>query len=116
MSLEAPCDLRGKYIPVDGQSAASWNLRLIGGLHDDRAAAAHLFMQQTDGIALPIVGAEGIGAHQFSQTVRVVGVGLADGPHFVEHHRAARLGNLPGGLASGQSAADNVDGIDLAAH
>ena len=61
---------------------------------------------------LGVVGAEGIGAHQFGQPVGLVGLGLPFGSHLVQHHGHAAAGKLPGGLRTGEAAADDVNGGD----
>ena len=43
---------RGKAVPVHRQRAAGRQLVGVGGAHDQRAGAAHFFMQQADGIVL----------------------------------------------------------------
>ena len=83
----------------------------IGGCHDDRIAAPHFRMQQAHRIALGIVGAERVGAHQLGQTARKVSFGAALGAHFVKHHRNAGAGQLPGRLATREAATNNVDGV-----
>ena len=79
--------------------------------HDQRAGAAHLLMEQADGVVLRIVRAEGIGADQFGQAVGLVGIGAADGAHLMQHHRGAGLRRSPGRFRARQSAADDVDGV-----
>ncbi len=71
---------------VHGQRAARGQLVRVGRAQDERTGAAHLLMQQADGVVLPIVGAEGIGADEFGQAVGLVGVGAANGAHLVQHH------------------------------
>ena len=75
-------------------------------------AAAHLLVQQADGVVLRIVGAEGVGADQLGQAVGLVRLGAAHRPHLVQHHGHAGLGELPGRLAAGEAAADDVYALD----
>jgi len=54
---------------------------------------------------------------QFRQAVGLMRIGHARRPHFVQDDRHAAAGDLPGGLATGEPAADHVDGLHLrAAH
>jgi hypothetical protein len=39
-----------------------------------------------------------------------VRLGAAQGPHLVQHHGQAGLGDLPGGFRAGEAAADDVNG------
>ena len=68
---------------------------------NQRAAAAHLLVQQPDGVVFEVVGAKAVGADEFGKAIGVVGIGGTDGAHFVQHHFGARLGGLPGGLGTG---------------
>jgi len=67
----------------------------IGGTEDERAGAAHLLVQQTDGVVLGIVGAQRIGADQFRQRIGLMRLGAAQRAHLVQHHAHAGLGRLP---------------------
>jgi hypothetical protein len=69
-------------------------------------------VKQPDGVVQRVVGAEGVGADQLGEPIGLVRVGAAHGPHLVQDHRHAASGELPGGLAAGESAADDVDGTD----
>lgn len=53
-------DFLRKRFPVNGQSAARRNGRLIRRRHNQRTAAAHFFVQQADGIVQRVVGTQGI--------------------------------------------------------
>jgi len=74
---------------VDGERAARRQLVGVGCAHDQRAGAPHLLVQQADGIVRRIVRAEGIGANQFRQRVRLMGLGAAHRAHLVQRHRHA---------------------------
>ena len=106
-------DGRGKAVAIDRQRAAGRNLMGVGGPHDQRAEPPHFLMQQADGVGFPVVGAERVGAHQFGQAVGLVDLGAAHRPHFVQHGRHAARRDLPRGLAAGEAAADNVNGLLL---
>ena len=83
----------------------------VAGLKDQRGGAAHLGMQQADRIVLPVVGAEGVGADQLGQAVRLVRRGAHHGPHLVQHDGNPGRGDLPGALRAGEAAADHVHGL-----
>ena len=70
---------RREAVAVHGERAAGRHLVRVAAGHDERAAAAHLGVQQPDGVVLPVVGAEGVGADQFGQAVGLVRVGLRTG-------------------------------------
>ena len=103
-------------VAVHGQRAAGRHAMLPGRAHDQRVAAAHLLMQQPDGVMFRVVGTEGIGTDQFSQPIRLMGVGFAHGPHLVQDDGHSGARKLPGRLRPGQAAADDVDGFDVAGH
>ncbi len=111
MGLERGGHGIGKGVAVDGQRAAGGQAGGIGALQDQRAGAAHLFMEEADGVVLEIVGAQGIGAHQFGQPLGLMGVGAAHRAHLVQHHGNAGLRRRPGGFRPRQPAADDVDGV-----
>ena len=73
--------------------------------------APHFRVQQAHRIALGVVRAKRVGAHQFRQAAGEMGLGAPPGAHFVEHHRGAGAGQLPGRLAAGEATADDVDRI-----
>ena len=87
-------------MPVHRQRAAGGQPVRVGGAQDQRSGAAHLLMQQADGIVFRIVGAEGVGADELGEPVGLVRIGGANGAHLVQHDRAAGLRRLPGRLAS----------------
>ena len=66
-----------EIVAVDGQRAAGRQLVRVARAHDQRAGAAHLLVQQADGVGLGVVGAEGVGAHQLGQPVGLVRLGHA---------------------------------------
>ena len=90
----------GKAVAIDRERAAGRDLIGVGRAHDQRAEPAHLLVQKADGVVFLVVGAERIGADELGERVGLVGGGRADWPHFVQHHRHAARGDLPGGLRS----------------
>ena len=74
-------------------------------------AGAHLPVQEADGVLLVVVGAEGVGADELGQRAGLVGGGAGRRAHLVQDDGDAGLGGLPGGLGSGEAAADDVDGV-----
>ena len=102
----------GEAIAIHRKRAAGRNLICIGRLHHQRVEPAHFLVQQADGIALCVVGAEGIGADQLGQPVGLVRLGLALRAHLVEHHGHSAADELPGGLRSSEAATDDMDGGD----
>ena len=67
-------------------------------------------MEQADRIVLGIVGAEAVRADQLGQAVGLVRRRhLAAAAHLGQPHLHAGLGELPGGLRSGEAAADDMD-------
>ncbi len=91
--------------------AAGRHLVRVGRGHDQRAAGAHLGVQQAHGVVLGVVGAEGVGADELRQAVGLVRGGGDRRAHLVQHHARAGLGRLPRRLAARQAAADDVDGL-----
>ena len=98
----------GKADAVDGKRAAGGQGVLIRHLHDQRAGTPEFGMQQPDGIALRIVGAETVGADQFGQPVGDMGRRGLFRPHLVQDHRNATAGQLPGRFRPGETAADHM--------
>ena len=98
----------GERHPVHRQRAAGGQAMRVRRAHDQRTGAAHLLVQQADGVVLPVVGAEGVGADQLRQTVGDVGLGAAHRAHLVQDDLRAGLGRLPGRFAARQAAADDV--------
>ena len=96
VGFEPGGDGRRKALPVHGQRAARRHLMDVGTAEDDRVAAAHLGMEQANGIMLPIVRPERVGTDQFGQSLGLMGLGAAHGAHLVQDDRHARLSRLPG--------------------
>ena len=86
-----------------GTRAASAHSRIM------RAEQAHLGLEQA--VRVGGLGAlEGVRADELREPIGLVRFGAADGPHLVHDDVVPALGELPGGLAAGESAADDVDG------
>ena len=100
-----------KLIAIDGQRPAGRQLVGIARRHDQRARAPHLLVQQADGVGLGIVGAEAVGADQLGSPSVLCASVWRCGAHLVQHHGQAGAGDLPGRLAAGEAAADDVDGL-----
>ncbi len=107
--FEGPRHLGGETLAVDRESASRRQLVRVGSLHDQRAGTAHLLVQQADGIGLPFVRAEGVRADQLGKRRRLVRLGLALGAHLVERDRHAAARELPGRLAPGKAASDDMN-------
>ena len=75
--------------------------------------APHLLVQKPDGVRLPVVGAERVGAHELGETVGLVGVRHPHGAHLVQHDGHAGAGDLPGGFRAGKAAANDVNGLEF---
>ena len=103
---------RREAVAVDGERAAGRQLVGIGRAHDQRARAPHLLVQETDGVVLRIVGAEGVGADELGEIFGEMCLGAAHGSHLVQHHRHAGLGELPRGFAAREAAAHDVHVLD----
>ena len=113
MGFERPGDKGGEAFAVDRERGAGRQLVRVGRRHDERGGAAHLFMQQAHGVGFPIVRAKGIGANELGESAGLMRLGRTYGAHLVQHGRHAALRELPGGLASGQAAANDMN---LAGH
>ena len=92
--------LRRKGFAVHGERAAGGKLMALRRLHDEGARAAHLLVEQADGIGFGVVGAEGVRADQFGAAAGLVRLGHALGAHLVQNHARARFGRLPGRLGA----------------
>src|SRR5262249_12096861 len=75
---------------------------------------AHFRMQQPDRVGRAVVGTERVGADELGEPVGLVRRRHARGAHLVQHRRHAAGGELPRGLAAGETGADDMDGMDHA--
>ena len=78
-----------------------------------RSKPAHFGMQEADGAAVRVVGAERIRADELGELPGLVRGSRTHRPHLVQHHGHATARDLPGGLGTGEAAADDVDGSKL---
>ena len=102
----------GEAFAVDGQRPAGRGLVGVAGRAMINEPARRISsVEQADHALYSQSRAEGVGTDQLRQAIGLVGVGAADRAHLVQHHRGASLGDLPGGLAAGQAAADHVNGV-----
>ena len=106
--LETLRHLVGKALAIDGERAAGGKLVAVCRGENERACAAHLLMQEADGIARPIVRAERVGADKLGKRVGLVRLRLPHRAHLMQHRRHAGARELPGCLASGKAAADDM--------
>ena len=113
VGLDLRLDGGGKSVPVDRQRAARGNLVDVGGGHDDRAAAAHFGVEQADGVVFPVVRPERVGADELGEAFGLMRIGAAHRAHLVQNDGDAGLGRLPGGLGTGQSAANDMNGLEF---
>ena len=67
LGFERGGDRGGKTVAIDGERAAGRQLVGIGGVHHQRAEPAHLGMQEADGAALGVIGAERVRTNQFGE-------------------------------------------------
>ena len=80
-----------------------------------RAEQAHLGLEQS--VRVGRLGAlERVRAHQLGEAIGLVRRRAAHGAHLVQHDVVPALGELPRGLAAGESAADDVNRIADACH
>src|SRR5262245_167185 len=113
MAVERLRHRPSEVVAIDGERPARGQLVGVAGGHDQGTRAPHLLVQQSDRIRASIVGAEGIGADELGQGVGLVGLGHPGRAHFVEDDAHPGAGNLPGSLAAGESAADDMNGLVL---
>ena len=109
MALERRADLPSEAVAIDGERATGRKLVTVGGRHDQGMRAPHLLMQQPDGIVGGVVGAERIGADELGESVGLMRLRRPRRAHLVERDGHGRRGELPGGLAAGKTAADDVN-------
>ena len=99
---------RAEQVAVHRERAAGRDARFIGRRQDDRTERAHLGLEQP--VRVGDLGAlEGVRAHQLGELVGLMCLRAAYPAHLVQHHPVATLGELPGGLASGEPASDDMD-------
>ena len=109
-------NIGGETIPVDRKRAARRDPVDIGTLHDQRAHIPHFPMKESNSVIFRIIRAEGVGADKFRETIGQMRIGPANGAHFMEDDGYTRRNELPGGFASGKTAADNMYGFLICTH
>ena len=109
LAFERRGDGGGEAVAVDRERAARRHLVGVGGVQDQRAEPAHLGVEQPDGAAVRVVGAERVRADELGER-RLVRGGRAHRAHLMQHHRHAAARDLPGGLGPREAAADHVNG------
>ena len=103
-------DLGREHAAIHCQRRTRRNLRLGCRRHGQRTELAHLVVEQPDCVVGIVVGAKRVGAHQFGQAIALMRrSAVAATAHFREPHPHPAPGELPGRLASGKPAADDVN-------
>ena len=113
---ERRCDGRREAFAIDGERGSGGHLIGIGAAQDQRAEPAHLLMKKPDRIVLLVVRAQRVGADELRKSGRLVRRRCANGPHFVKDDRHAPGRTLPGGLAPGEPAADDMHRFGMLSH
>ena len=110
MGGDAGGHLGRKGFAVDRERRAGRNSVLVGSGHDQRAERPHFLVKQADRVVLGIVGAEAVRADHFRQPVGLMRRRpVAAAAHFRQADAQPSFGQLPGGFAPGEPAADDVD-------
>src|SRR6185437_15148587 len=86
-------------------------LMAIGRCHNERAEPSHLAMQKPDGACFRIVCAEGIRADEFREIAALMNRSRHKRPHLMKDYADALTRDLPGSLGTGETGADDVNGI-----
>ena len=108
VGMDRARDCFGETLAIDGKSRTRGDAVLIGRTHHERAETPHLFFEQPDRV-IELVAAEGVRTDQFAEPVRLVHGGRTQGTHLVQDDRHADGCRLPCGLATRESAADDVN-------
>jgi hypothetical protein len=99
-----------KQIAIYRHCAARRNARYFAGAHDQTVQPPHLVVKQSHRVLVAIIRTEAVRTDQFRKCV-----GLVSGSHFAAAAHLAQadlepaLRELPGCLATRQSAADDVN-------
>ena len=112
MRLEVPRDVGGEAVAVDRQRAA--RRQLVASPAAMISEPARRISSCSRPTALFSASSERKELEHTSSAsaVGLVRLGPAHGAHLVQHDRHAGLGDLPGGLAPGEPAADDMNEID----
>ena len=106
MGAEPLVHRAGEHIAVHHQRGSAWYTRQVGAFQQETAQDPELGLEQTVGIG-GLDRLEGVAAHQLGQRAGLVGRGRHDRSHFAEGDGDAAIGESPGGLRAGQTAADD---------
>ena len=101
-------DVVAEAMAVDGERAARWHARRVGGLHDDGAHAAHFLFEHADGI-LEACAAQRVAADELGKAGRLVRGRHLLRAHLIERHARAALCGLPSSLGAREPRADDDD-------
>ena len=97
-----------ELLPVHGHGAARRHARGLRAVHDERAHAPHLLLEQADRVLEP-VRPQGVGADQLRKAGHVVRRGELLRLHLVQRDLAPALEELPCGLAARKARPADVD-------
>ena len=100
----------GKAVTIDRERAARRQLVGVGGVQHQRAEPAHFGMEEADGAAVRVIGAERVRADELGELPRFMHGSRTHRAHLMQHHGHAATRDLPGSLGTGKAAADHVDG------
>jgi len=106
---QALFDVAGKFDPVHGQRPVGRNRRRLRGFEKERTEEAHFSLEDA-GCGIGAVGPQGIAADELRQKRGAVGRRKTRRLHLEQLNRKAGSGQLPGGFASRQAAADHDHG------
>ena len=99
---------------VDGERASRGHAHLVRDADDERAHAAHLFLEQPRRL-IERVAAEAVRADELGQIARLVDRCGPDGPHLAQVDADTAARELPGRFAAREPPADDGDAIPQAA-
>ena len=100
LAFERRGDGGGKAVTIDRERAARRQLVGVGGVQHQRAEPAHLGMEEADGAAVRVVGAERVRADELGELLGFVHGSRTHRAHLMQHHRHAAARDLPGGLGT----------------
>src|SRR5687768_12239037 len=95
-----------ELVAVHGERGSGGNFGFVGNAKENRSKSAHLGLQQTVRVS-EILALERIGADQLGKAIGLMRRCAAHGPHLDQADRMATLGELPRGLTSGESRAND---------
>ena len=107
MRMDAVVHVLREDLAIDRERRSARDARLIGAVEDERAQLPHLGLEQAVRVA-GFGALERVRADEFTEFFGAMRGGAAGGAHFIHHDRMPALGELPGGFASGEPAADHL--------